>query len=65
VRCDRDTSHMHHKFVVLDGRFVLTGSFNWTRAGVLENRENVLVLDSAPVAAKYAAYFDRLWAEYA
>lgn len=31
VRTDSEPSyHMHDKFMVVDGTFVLTGSFNWT-----------------------------------
>ena len=56
---------MHHKFCVVDSRFAITGSFNWTRSAVLENNENVLVLDARPVAARYAAEFERLWAAFA
>ncbi|KAI8466110.1 MAG: MT associated signaling protein phospholipase D [Monoraphidium minutum] len=65
VRTDRAASHMHHKFAVLDDRFLLNGSFNWTRAGVLENEENVLILDEPQVAAAYTAQFERLWAKFA
>lgn len=50
---------------VLDGRFVFTGSLNWTIAGILHNRENVMVVDSAPTAAKYSDAFNRMWAEFA
>lgn len=64
VKVDNSPAHMHNKFAVLDGRFVLTGSFNWTRAGVLENQENVLILDSPQTAAKYKQQFDRLWNQY-
>ncbi len=43
----------------------MTGSFNWTRAGVLENQENLLILDAPSIAEKYAAQFDKMWAAYA
>lgn len=65
VRCDRTPAHMHHKFAVIDGRFLVTGSLNWTRAGVLENCENVLVLDAPAVAGRYTAQFNALWAAFA
>jgi len=38
---------MHHKFCVLDGRDVLTGSYNWTHRAAHHNEEN-LVLTTTP-----------------
>jgi phosphatidylserine/phosphatidylglycerophosphate/cardiolipin synthase-like enzyme len=52
---------MHHKYVVADGRRVLTGSTNWTD-DAFTREENVLVtLDSPVVAAAYLANFEELW----
>jgi cardiolipin hydrolase len=60
---EHPTPHPAHQ--VIDGRFVITGSFNWTRSAVLENQENVLVLDSPPIAARYKQRFEALWNAYA
>jgi phosphatidylserine/phosphatidylglycerophosphate/cardiolipin synthase-like enzyme len=54
---------MHNKFVVLDGKLVETGSFNWTFNGELNNYENAAFLDAPDDAAGWAAYFDRIWAQ--
>ena len=35
VRTDAATTHMHHKFAVVDGAKLINGSFNWTRQAVL------------------------------
>jgi len=53
---------MHNKFVVLDGRLVETGSFNWTMNGERNNYENAVFLDAPDDAAGYRAYFERIWA---
>jgi phosphatidylserine/phosphatidylglycerophosphate/cardiolipin synthase-like enzyme len=54
----------HHKFMVLDGKHVETGSFNYSAAAVDRNAENVLVLRDVPeLAAQYAAEWQRLWNE--
>jgi phosphatidylserine/phosphatidylglycerophosphate/cardiolipin synthase-like enzyme len=45
----------HNKIMVIDGYEVLTGSFNFTRAAEEHNAENLLVIQDAPLAAKYAA----------
>lgn len=49
----------HHKFLVIDRQYVITGSFNWTRAAAGRNDENFVVLDDA--APKFIQEFERLW----
>lgn len=55
---------MHHKFCVVDGSVLLTGSFNYTRSAVLFNDENVLVLRDAAIARQYERQFEAMWQRY-
>jgi mitochondrial cardiolipin hydrolase len=50
---------LHHKFVVIDQKYVLTGSFNWTRGAIHKNDENFVVLDDQ--GEEFTAEFERLW----
>lgn len=45
---------MHDKVMIVDGREVLTGSFNYTWSAEHRNAENLLLLRDAPLAADYA-----------
>lgn len=45
----------HNKVMVIDGRTVITGSFNFTKAAEEHNAENLLVIQDAALAEKYAA----------
>ena len=47
----------HNKVIVLDGDVVITGSFNFTKAGEQSNAENLLILRSAKLAARYVENF--------
>ncbi len=58
-------SKMHHKFVILDGRTVLTGSYNWTLESEEENYDNLVIVRDPQVAEDYAREFEALWAEAA
>lgn len=51
---------VHHKFAVIDGRTVIMGSTNWSDSGFFENDENLLVIESAEIAAKFSEHFARL-----
>lgn len=64
VRLNDRYAIMHNKFMVLDGRNVETGSFNYTQAAAKSNAENaILMLDVPDIASKYAADFRKLWDE--
>lgn len=56
-----DGGIMHHKFVVIDSRVVVTGSYNYTRSATQVNDENVVVLYDPSIAEAYEAAFSRLW----
>jgi phosphatidylserine/phosphatidylglycerophosphate/cardiolipin synthase-like enzyme len=43
----------HNKVMVIDGKTVITGSFNFTKAAEESNAENVLILRLPDIAAKY------------
>jgi phosphatidylserine/phosphatidylglycerophosphate/cardiolipin synthase-like enzyme len=48
----------HNKVIVIDGRTVITGSFNFTRQAEHENAENLLILrDHRDLAARYRENF--------
>ncbi|XP_049576248.1 mitochondrial cardiolipin hydrolase isoform X1 [Syngnathus scovelli] len=55
--------HMHHKFAVVDGRRLITGSLNWTLAAVQRNAENVLVTEEPRLVQPFVGEFCRLWAD--
>lgn len=52
---------LHHKFAVLDGRRVITGSFNWSPSAAHQNDETLLRVDSPLLARHFQAEMDRLW----
>ncbi|WP_442287515.1 phospholipase D family protein [Variovorax sp. M-6] len=52
----------HDKYVVVDGRHVETGSFNYTTAAAKRNSENVLVLwNNAALAKQYLVHWRNRW----
>ena len=52
---------MHHKYVVRDGEAVWTGSANWTVDSWTRQENVCLAIESAGLAAAYAANFEELW----
>lgn len=61
VRWDQNLYYLHHKYFVIDGRTVITGSFNPTRQAGTANNENMLIVHHSGVANKYLDEFERLW----
>ena len=53
---------MHNKVLVIDDT-VITGSYNFSRSAQF-NAENILFIESAPLAEAYGAYIDRLVKKY-
>jgi phosphatidylserine/phosphatidylglycerophosphate/cardiolipin synthase-like enzyme len=63
---------MHHKFMVIDGRTVVTGSANWTLSCThgdfsdpdsRGNANSILVIDSQPLAQRFQQEFSYLWGD--
>ena len=60
---NREQDFMHNKVMIVDDRYVITGSYNFSENAEL-NDENILVIDSLDAATAYTAYFDALFKQY-
>jgi phosphatidylserine/phosphatidylglycerophosphate/cardiolipin synthase-like enzyme len=56
-------SKMHHKFAVIDGEVLATGSYNWTLESEEQNHENLLILRNSEQVKIYQREFEILWAD--
>lgn len=54
---------MHHKFAIIDGNILLTGSLNWTASAISKNHENLMILENCDIIESYINEFERLWAK--
>lgn len=61
TRHDSSEFLMHHKYAIVDGKFVISGSFNWSRAASSGNQENVICTNIPVVVAPYVKHFETLW----
>ena len=51
---------MHHKVIIIDGRTVIFGSFNFTSNADKDNDENLLIVDDPALAKAFEAEFQRV-----
>jgi cardiolipin hydrolase len=63
VKMDSTPNHMHHKFMVVDDRSLLTGSYNWTLSAARYNHENIVLTQEGGVVKSFLKEFERLWNE--
>lgn len=63
VKVDDTRHHMHHKFMVVDEKIALTGSYNWTRSAAKFNHENLLLTRDQSVVKAFMKEFQDLWKE--
>lgn len=61
VAVDRGAAHMHHKFAIFDGIWLLNGSYNWTRSACEANNENLVVSQDGELLRRFSAHFETLW----
>ncbi|MEK6984694.1 MAG: phospholipase D-like domain-containing protein [Nanoarchaeota archaeon] len=61
IKLDANKGTMHHKFIIIDDKIVITGSPNFTNAGFNKNDENMLIIYDANIASKFKDEFYDLW----
>ena len=61
VRLDGNQSNMHHKIFIIDGKTVITGSYNFSRSAEERNDENTLIIHDPEIAILYLAEFEHVF----
>lgn len=62
VRQDGNKGFLHHKVIIVDERYVVTGSLNFSTRAETNNDENVIIIDNIDIARLYIEEFERVWA---
>ena len=53
--------NMHHKFMIIDGKILVTGSYNFTNESEFRNHEAAIFTNNKVLIQSFAAEFERLW----
>lgn len=61
VRKDGNPYTQHNKVIVLDDTWVVTGSYNFSVSAYRSNNENLLILKSPELAARYRKELEAIW----
>ena len=61
VRQDGNGGFMHNKVIIVDERYVITGSLNFSTNAEESNDENVIIIDNPEIAKLYTQDFERIW----
>ncbi len=57
IRRDGQSHKLHHKVIIIDGRYVVTGSYNFSENAESRNDENSVVIDNQAIAQLFEQEF--------
>ena len=52
---------MHHKFILIDGKLLITGSYNFTNESEFRNHEAAIFTNNKALIQSFVGEFERLW----
>ncbi len=58
---DRSQFNLYDRFLVLDERIVIVGSYPFIEDAPASPMTDVVVIDDAELAAQYVEFFDFIW----
>ncbi|WP_413291115.1 phospholipase D-like domain-containing protein [Bdellovibrio sp. HCB337] len=61
VRFGSQKGSMHNKFTIVDGKWVETGSYNYSYSASSLNAENQIYLNDPKAVSRFIADFENLW----
>ncbi len=61
VKTENYAGKMHSKSIIIDDKYVIIGSMNFSRSGEERNDENVVILENSAISRHYRGYFEYLW----
>ena len=61
LKTENYAGKMHSKSMIIDDKYVITGSMNFSNSGENRNDENLLIIENEKLAKEYKAYFIYLW----
>lgn len=59
----KEKGTMNHRFAILDGKKVITGSHDWFAGSGKGDYESILIIQDNDLADSYQKEFERLWRE--
>ena len=61
IKMQSSDNTMHHKFAILDGEILITGSTNWTMSAFFGNFDNILITNQCSLVKPFVSEFQKMW----
>lgn len=61
VKTEIYAGKLHSKTMIIDGKYTVLGSMNFSASGENKNDENTIIIKDREIANLYTAYFNYLW----
>ena len=62
VKIESYAGKLHSKTMIIDDKYIIMGSMNFSNSGENKNDENMLVINNPRLAKRYKEFFNYLWA---
>ncbi len=61
VKIENYAGKVHSKSIIIDDKYIIAGSMNFSKSGENKNDENVVIIEDARLARYYKGFFEYLW----
>lgn len=63
VKIDGNRGLLHHKVIIIDGKTVITGSYNFSASAESRNDENLIIIHDSGIAGQFLQEFESIYSK--